>query len=69
VQQHAVAVPHAARRQRPGGTLDAGGELRPGPGLVSPDDCRPIGKTPRGLQQQMREVAGRDQCNFSRIET
>ena len=50
---------HAARRARPdaaGGGLDPGGELRPGPGPVAPDDRRPVGKAPRGLQQQMREV-------------
>jgi hypothetical protein len=69
VQQHTVAVPNAARRQRARRSLDTGGKLRPGPGLLAPDDRRPGRKTPGGLQQQMCEVAGRDQCNFSRIET
>jgi hypothetical protein len=69
VQQHAIAMPNAARRQRDRRRLDASGKLGPGPGLLAPDDRRPGRKTPGGLQQQMREVAGRDQCAFSRIET
>jgi len=69
MQQDAIAMPHAERIQRPGGRLDAGGELRPGPGMVTPDDRRAFGEATRALQQQMREVAGRDQRNGSRIET
>jgi hypothetical protein len=69
MQQHAVAMPYAARRERPGRCLDPSGEPRPGPGFITPDDCRPIGEASRGLQQQMREVAGRDQRNGSMIET
>jgi hypothetical protein len=69
MQQHTIAVLHALRCQRPGRRLDPGGELSPGPGLLAPDDRRPVRKTSRGLQQQMREVAGRDQRNGSRIDT
>jgi hypothetical protein len=69
MQQHAITVPHTARRERPGGCLDPGGELRPGPGLIAPDDRGAVGEAARGLQQQMREIAGRDQRNGSRIET
>ncbi len=69
MQQHAIAMQYAARVQRAGGRLDTGGELRPSPGLLTPDDRRAFGEATRALQQQMREVAGRDQRNGSRIET
>ncbi len=61
VQQHAVAGSHAARRQGTGCRLDPRREFGPGPGALPPDDCGPVGKAPRGLQQQMCEVADRDQ--------
>ena len=57
VHQHAVALVHAARGQRPGGGMNPGGKLRPGPGGIPPDQRRAAGEAPRGLLQQMREVA------------
>ena len=73
VQQDPVAVAHAARRQRGGRGLDPVAKRCPGPGGVAPDDRRPVGKPPRGLDQQRGEVGGRDQPrgqrSGSRIET
>ena len=69
VQQHPVAVLYPARGQSTGRHLDPVGKLRPGPGAVTPDQCRPAGKASRALQQQMREIACRDQRRGSRIDT
>ncbi len=61
VQQHPIAMPHAMRSERTGRALNPAGKLRPGPHALAPDDRRPLRKPPRRLQQQMCEVAGRDQ--------
>jgi hypothetical protein len=69
VQQDTIPMPHAAFCERAGGTLDPHSKLGPGPHAFAPDNRRPIRKPPRGLQQQMREVAGWDQRTASRIDT
>ena len=69
VQQHPVAMTHTLRRQGGGGTLDPIKEPGPVPGLVTPDDRRPVGKTAGGLDQHRRQVGGWNQRSGSRIET
>ncbi len=62
---------HAARRVPPSAPPPPGRGATNAPKSrsVAPDQRRAIGKAPRRLQQQMREVAGRDQRKGSRIET
>jgi hypothetical protein len=69
MQEYSVAVADAMRGQRGGCCLNPIAERRPTPGRIPPDDRRTIRKPPSGLDQQMREVAGRDQRNGSRIDT
>jgi hypothetical protein len=69
MEQNPVAVLHAARGQTAGRRLDTGVEVSPCPGGVAPDQRGPVGKPPRGLDQQMREVGSRDQRRGSRMDT
>jgi hypothetical protein len=69
MQQDTVSRGNALCYQRAGSGLNAGGELRPGPGLLPPDDGRPVRKPAGRLQQEIGEIAGRDQRAASRIET
>src|SRR4029077_4212693 len=54
-----------ARCERGSRRLDAGGEFRPGPAPITPDQRRTVRKAPRGLEQKVREIAGRDQRTAS----
>jgi hypothetical protein len=69
MQQDPIAVLHAASGERSGDRLDAGVELGPGPGGVTPDQSGTVREAPRRLDQQMRQIGGWDQRNGSRMDT
>jgi hypothetical protein len=73
MQQNPVTMPHAARCQASGCRLDPSVEFGPGPGGVAPDQRGSVRKSPRGLDQQMRQIGRWDrrgnQRNGSRIDT
>ena len=69
MQQHPIAMRHAARREPTRRHLDAPEKLGPGPDAIPPDQRRTVGMPPRCLDQEMREIGGWDQRKGSRIET
>jgi hypothetical protein len=69
MKQNAVAVPHPARGKSGGGGLDPRLEVGPGPGPVAPYLRWAVGEPPRRLDQEMREIGGRNQRSGSRMDT
>ena len=73
MEQNPIAMPHTAYRQSARRGLDAGVEFGPGPGGVAPEQSGTVGKPPRRLDQQMRQIGSWDpwafQRNGSRIDT
>jgi hypothetical protein len=69
MHQNPLAVFDTSFRQRGGSRLGSGVEVRPGPGCISPDQRGTVGKPPRRLDQQMRQIGGWDQRNGSKMET
>jgi hypothetical protein len=66
MEKNTVTVTHTAFAQCRGGGLDAVAELRPGPGGIAPDDRRPVGEAPSGLDQQGGQIRGGDQSRGQR---
>jgi len=69
MDKNPVAMAHATRGQPARRRLDPGVEVSPVPGGVAPDQRGTAGEATRRLDQQMRQIGGRDQRSGSRIET
>ena len=73
MEKNPIATPYTAHCQGACRRLDPGIEFGPCPGGVAPDQRGPVGKSPRGLDQQMRQIGSWDprgnQRNGSRMDT
>ena len=73
MQQDPIAVPNAARCKSAGRRLDPAVEFSPCPGGIAPDQRGSVGKPPRRLDQQMRQIGSwdprRNQRNGSKMDT
>jgi len=73
MQQNPITMPRAARGQGACRRLDPSVEFGPCPRRVAPDQRGSVGKPPRRLDQQMRQIGSWDprgnQRNGSRIDT